>query len=212
MFHNCQNCFYKKYLISLLFILFLNVHDLYAQTDSIHKPEKVKVTAGSEYDINGFFEIFLGEHWRKLWTTPFEADVLDLDKFGNGLTPYKKGGGFQTKSLRFRGNDGKLYKFRSINKDPAKLLPPDLQETFVADAVKDQISTSHPFSATIVAPILNSLGILNAQPHVVFLPDDEKLGSFRKEFKNMLGTIEEHPDEGPDGEPGFADGGSVGGG
>ena len=203
MFHNCPKRFYMKYLICLLFVLSLNINDLYAQTDSIHKPEKVKVTAGSEYDISGFFEIFLGEHWRKLWTTPFEADVLDLEKFGNGLTPYKKGGGMQTKSLRFKGNDGKLYKFRSINKDPGKLLPPDLQETFVADAVKDQISTSNPFSAMIVSPILNSVGILNAQPHVVVLPDDEKLGSFRKEFKNMLGTIEEHPDEGQDGESGF---------
>ena len=204
MFHNCPKRFYMKYLISLLFVLFLNINGLNAQTDSIHNPGKVKVTAGSEYDISGFFELFLGEHWRKLWTTPFEADVLDLDKFGNGLTPYKKGGGMQTKSLKFKGNDGKLYKFRSINKDPGKLLPPDLQETFVADAVKDQISTSHPFSAMIVAPILNSVGILNAQPHVVVLPDDEKLGNFRNEFKNMLGTVEEHPDEGPDGEPGFA--------
>lgn len=193
-----------RFLICFLVVLSLIVNDTCAQTDSIHIPGKVKVTAGSEYDISGFFEFFLGEHWRKLWTTPFEADILDLDNFGNGLTPYKKGGGLQTKSLRFKGNDGKLYKFRSINKDPGKLLPPDLQKTFVADAVKDQISTSHPFSAMIVAPILNSVGILNAQPHVVVLPDDENLGNFRNEFKNMLGTVEEHPDEGPDGEPGFA--------
>ena len=187
-----------------LVISFVCLSSSFAQTDSTYTPKKVKVTAGPEYDMGGFSEIFLGEHWRKLWTTPFEADVLDLEKFSGGLTPYKKGGGLQTKSLRFKGNDGKLYKFRSINKDPEKLLPPDLRETFVADAVKDQISTSHPFSAMIVAPILNSVGILNAQPQVVFIPDDEKLGSFRREFKNLLGTIEEHPDEGPDGEPGFA--------
>jgi len=187
-----------------LVILFMWLSSSFAQTDSTFIPKKVKVTAGSEYDMGGFSEIFLGEHWRDLWTTPFEADVLDLEKFGGGLTPYKKGGGLQTLSLKFKGNDGKIYKFRSLNKDPEKLLPPDLRETFVADAVKDQISTSHPFSAMIVAPILNSVGILNAQPQVVVIPDDERLGDFRNEYKNLLGTIEEHPDEGPDGEPGFA--------
>ena len=190
--------------LTCLFVLIVYINISFSQTDSVYSPKKVKVTAGPEYDMGGFSEIFLGEHWRDLWTTPFEADVLDLEKYGGGLTPYKKGGGLQTKSLRFKGNDGKLYKFRSINKDPEKLLPPDLRETFVADAVKDQISTSHPFSAMIVAPILNSVGILNAQPQVVVIPDDERLGGFRNEFKNLLGTIEEHPDEGPDDEPGFA--------
>jgi len=190
--------------LACLIVLIVYVNISFSQTDSVYTPKKIKITAGQEYDMGGFSEIFLGEHWRDLWTTPFEADILDLEKYGGGLTPYKKGGGLQTKSLRFKGNDGKLYKFRSINKDPEKLLPPDLRETFVADAVKDQISTSHPFSAMIVAPILNSVGILNAQPRVVVIPDDERLGGFRKEFKNLLGTIEEHPDEGPDGEPGFA--------
>jgi len=193
-----------KYLFYSIILLFFIISNSFAQTDSTYTPKKVKVTAGPEYDMGGFSEIFLGEHWRKLWTTPFEANVLDLEKFSGGLTPYKKGGGLQTKSLRFKGNDGKLYKFRSINKDPGKLLPFELRETFVADAVKDQISTSHPFSAMIVAPILNSVGILNAQPQVVVIPDDERLSSFRSEFKNLLGTIEEHPDEGSDGEPGFA--------
>jgi hypothetical protein len=196
----------KKYLIILTFISFFS--NIHAQ-DSLHNDapltrKTITVTAGPEYDISGFSEVFLGEHWRRLWVTPFEAEVLDLNTFAGGLTPYKQGGGLQTKSLRFKGNDGKEYKFRSINKDPKKLLPPDLQGTFVADAVQDQISTSHPFSAMIVAPILNSVGILNARPFVVVLPDDDKLDKYKKDFGGVLGTLEENPNEGEDGEPGFA--------
>ncbi len=41
-------------------------------------------------------------------------------------------------------------------------------------------------------------------PTLVVMPDDPRLGEFQEEFAGLLGFIEERPDEGPDGEPGFA--------
>ncbi|MEO6694572.1 MAG: hypothetical protein ABIY50_00105, partial [Ignavibacteria bacterium] len=192
---------------AFIIILIIAIPDfLKSQTDSVqYFSGKVKVTAGKEYEKNGISEFFLGKHWRRLWTTPFEADIIDLNKFAGGLTPYKRGGGLQTKSLRFKGNDGKIYKFRSINKDPRKILPPDLQESIFANALKDQISTSHPLSACIVAPLLNEVGIINVEPIVILMPDDNKLGEFKKDFGNVLGTFEESPEDGADGEKGYAE-------
>lgn len=192
-------------IVALLLILIF-AQSAFSQIDtSSYYTKKIKVTAGKDYERSGLTELFLGKHWRDLWTTPFEVGVLDLDKFAGGLTPYKRGGGLQTKSLRFKGNNGKTYKFRSIDKDPRRILPEDLQETIFADAFKDQISTSHPMSAVIVAPLLNEVGILNAEPVVVVLPNDTKLGEYRNEFGNLLGTFEENPDDGTDGEKGFAE-------
>ncbi|MBV6479026.1 MAG: hypothetical protein HGGPFJEG_01787 [Ignavibacteria bacterium] len=193
-----------KFALLIFVITFYLQGRVYSQIDTTGIfSANVKVIAGKEYERSGLTEIFLGEHWRKLWTTPFKAGVLDLNKFAGGLTPYKKGGGLQTKSLRFKGNDGKKYKFRSINKDPRRILPPDLQESIFADMFKDQISTSNPFSALIVSPLLNRVGILNAEPIVTVLPDDVKLGEFKNEFGSLLGTFEENPDDGSDGEKGF---------
>lgn len=158
-------------------------------------PSKIEVTAGKEYEMSSFGRFFFGTHWRDLWTTPFQAEVLDLQNFAGGLTPHARGGGFQTLSLRFKGGDGRYYKFRSIDKDPRKLLLPELQETFVAEMVKDQISTSHPFSAVIAAPLLNAVGVLNAVPRIVVMPNDERLGEHRPVFGGLLGTLEEHPDD-----------------
>ncbi len=39
----------------------------------------------------------------------------------------------------------------------------------------------------------------------MYIPDSEKLGEFRKDFGNLLGMIEIHPDEGTDGENSFGD-------
>lgn len=193
----------------LLFIFLISFNNSYSQSDTIDSKnyfsKKVKVVAGKDYSMSGFGELFLGKHWRDLWTTPFEADVLDLNKFAGGLTPYKRGGGLQTKSLRLKGEDGKMYKFRSIDKDPTKILPPDLQKTIFADAVKDQISTSNPLAALIVAPMLNEIGVINAEPIVVYMPNDQRLGEYRKDFGDVLGTLEENPESGEEGEKGFGE-------
>jgi hypothetical protein len=155
----------------------------------------VKVIPSKEYEAGWIHRFFFGDHWRDLWTSEINVPVLDLEQFEGGLIAYKKGGGFQTKSLRFKSKSGKIYKFRSINKDPKKVLDPVLQESFVADIVQDQISTSHPMAAVITAPLLSAVGILNAEPIIVYLPDHDNLAAYREEFAGLLGTLEEHPDD-----------------
>jgi hypothetical protein len=168
-------------------------------------PSHVTVTrAPSErYAAGWLHRVFFGDHWRDAWTTPVEIEVLDIATFAGGLRPIKRGGGFQTRSLRFQGGDGRKYKFRSLDKDPTKVLPKELQESIAADIVQDQISTSNPFAPFVVAPLLNAVGVLNAPPRLVLLPDDPGLGEHRAEFGGLLGILEEHPDTRDDGEPGF---------
>lgn len=167
-----------------------------AQTDPA-KPTSAKKTVrlvpGPEYDAGGTHRFFFGDLWRNLWATEIEVEVLDMATFAGGLKPTKRGGGFQTKSLRFVGGDGHEYKFRSLNKDPRKVLPKALQESIVADIVQDLISTSNPVSPLVAAPILDAQGVLNTSPRIVVLPDDERLGEFRADFGGLLGMLEENP-------------------
>jgi hypothetical protein len=122
--------------------------------------------------------------------------VLDLDTFAGGLTPVEAGGGFQTKSLRFTGKDGRQYKFRSVNKDPRAVLPLELRETFAADVARDHISTAHPAAALVVDALGGAVGVPRLQPQIVLLPDDDRLGEFRERFGGILGIFETYPDDG----------------
>ena len=192
------NSFIKIVLMVLLSI----VHSAFAQTDTTIR--YITVIPGAEYEAGWLHEVFFGAHWRDVWTTPLKVEILNLNNFAGGLTPLKKGGGYQTKSLRFIGADGQYWKFRSVNKDPSKVLPPDLQESIAEDIVQDQISTSNPFAALVVSPLLEAADLIEAKAKLVYLPDNEKLGEFRDEFGGILGFIEVHPDEGEDDEPGFA--------
>src|SRR5437016_5191930 len=168
-------------------------------------PERRTVVAGAHYRAGWLHRVLLGAHYRDLWDTPIEIPVLDLSRFGGGLTPASCGGRRQTKSLRFLGGDGGQYVFRSVDKDPTLALPPDLRATFARAVIQDQISSAHPGGPLVVAPLLDAAGILHAAPQIALLPDDPRLRSFdcvRPGF--MVGMIEERPTEPPDNEVAFA--------
>jgi hypothetical protein len=163
----------------------------------------VTIAPGSQYRASGLHRLFFGSHYRDLWATPIKVDVLDLATFDGGLTPTRKGGGKQTKSLRFKSKEGREYAFRSVNKDPSPLLPPELRETLVEDIFQDQISAAHPAGALVVPPLLDAVGVRSAAPRLVVMPDDQALGEFRQEFAGILGTLEQRATESEDGAPGF---------
>ena len=167
-------------------------------------PDSLTVIPGPEYQAGWLHRVFFGDHYRDIWTTPVKVPIIDLGTFAGGMTPIEQGGGFQTKSLRFQGKNGQLYAFRSVNKDPKKALPEELRETIAAEVFQDQISSSHPAGALVVDALASAVGVLHPHPILCLLPDDPRLGEFRENFSGILGTLEEYPDNGPDGAPGFA--------
>ncbi|MBO8092182.1 MAG: BamA/TamA family outer membrane protein [Prosthecochloris sp.] len=165
----------------------------------------VSVVPGADYQAGALHRMIFGDHWRSLWTSPMSVDVLDLRSFAGGLKPFEAGGGFQTLSLRFRGSDGREYRFRSVDKDPSRGMPEKLHNTLVSDVVQDQVSTANPVSVAIIDPFLQRAGILHSPARFVVMPyDREILGEYYDEFAGLLGTIEEHPDENSGGTTAFA--------
>jgi hypothetical protein len=155
--------------------------------------QTVTVVPGEQYRAGAVHRFFLGSGYRKLWTTPIEVPVLDLTTFAGGLKVDEKGGGKQTKSLKFDAGNGRRWKFRSIDKDPTPVLPPALRKGPGRDIVRDQISASHPGNSLVIDALARAAGIPVVPRLLVVLPDDARLGEFRKEFAGMLGTLEEDP-------------------
>lgn len=176
-----------------LAILLAGTFSMPAAAQTFAPTESVTVALGPQYKAGGTHRLFFGTRYRKLWTTPTRVPLLRLSEFAGGLKPTEKGGGMQTKTLRFMGGDGKEYQFRSLIKDPVTALPPQLRETFAADIFRDQMSSQHPAGGLVAAPLLDAAGVLNARPFLVRMADDPALGEFRAEFAGLPGTIEERP-------------------
>ncbi|WP_262383903.1 metallophosphoesterase [Hymenobacter lutimineralis] len=139
----------------------------------------------------GFHKALFGEHYRQEWATPVEFPVLDLATERGGLTPYKTGGGKQTASLKVRNEEGRLYTLRSLNKDPAAVLPEALRETAAKDILQDQISAQHPYASFVIPPLATAAGILHTNPTPVYIPRDPLLGPYVDRFADIPAAIEE---------------------
>ncbi len=156
-------------------------------------PAYEDVVAGEEYKASNWKQFWWGKHYRSTWTIPVKVPYLDLDTTFGGLKVYKKGGGRQTTSLKFRSADKSVYVLRSVNKDPSKAFNYKLRPTLVSVIIKDQTSTQHPYGAMAVDPLLDKINILHAHPTLYILPDDGKLGQFQYKYGNLFGMLEENP-------------------
>jgi hypothetical protein len=169
-------------------------------------PDSVWATPRGRYDAGYFHRLLLSSGHRDLWSTPVRVEVLDLGRFAGGLTFEGLGGGLQTRSVRFRGADGRNYAFRTIDKDASRTLEPALRESIAARVLQDQIGSILPLGALVVAPLVDAAGVLQADPRLVVMPDDARLGEHRAEFAGLLGFIEERPNEPEEGGPAFTPG------
>jgi hypothetical protein len=157
--------------------------------DEQQGPDSVVVVPGTRYRASWPHRVLFGSQWRDEWTTVLRVRKLDLGTFDGGLTPFRRGGGQQTKNLRLKSVNGQEWTFRSVDKDPARALDPELRDSMAGELVRDLTSTAHPTAALVVAPLLEAVDVLHATPELVVMPDDPRLGEFR-DFAGVLGMIE----------------------
>ena len=167
---------------------------LAAQTmPPIRSRDSVTIVSSTKYEKGALHRFLFGGNYRDIWATPIKVPVLDLGDFAGGLKPSEIGGGMQTRSLKFTGSDGREYTFRPVYKAMLDL-PPSFRNTIIWNLVMDARSASHPTAPVSASPVLTAAKILHAPAALVGMPDDPRLGEFRKEFAGVLGTIEESPD------------------
>jgi hypothetical protein len=134
----------------------------------------------------------MGDNYRQEWKTPVRVPVIRMATEEGGLTPVKRGGGKQTRSLRIEDGTGKEYNFRSIKKFiTSKTLPADLQSEAAEDLVADGISASYPYAALSMPVLAEAAGVPYLNVKLVYIPDDPRLGEYRKDFGNLLAYLEE---------------------
>ena len=124
----------------------------------------------------------------------YHFPILMLDTAYGGLTPYKEGGGHQSKSLHLKTKEGKEYAMRSVNKSLKVIMPEIFQNTFIADIADDEISMSHPYAALTVPLMADAAKIYHTNPKYVFIPEQPALDTFNKKYANTLYLLEQRPD------------------
>jgi hypothetical protein len=151
------------------------------------------VVPGPEYAAGKSKRFFIGPLYRTSWLAPVKVKTLDLNTEKGGLKPFGRGGGRQTTSLKLIAADSSEYVFRSVDKDVTGILPPELQQSFVSNILKDITATANPYSGLPISALLDHTDILHARPRLFRLPDNNQLGPYRQEYAGLLGTLEDRP-------------------
>ncbi|WP_299704025.1 hypothetical protein [uncultured Pontibacter sp.] len=154
--------------------------------------DSVTVMAGRHYKRTGFHNLFWGKHYREVWATPVTVKVFDMKTAKGGLSVEKLGGGMQTTSLTLIDEEGFTYALRSLDKDPAGILPKFWRNTFVADVLRDQTSAINPYAAFVLPQMAEAAGIPHSKPELVYvLPSDTTFGEYSDKFQDGVFMIEE---------------------
>ncbi|MEM9526161.1 MAG: metallophosphoesterase [Bacteroidota bacterium] len=155
-----------------------------------------QVIHDKDYTRKGLRLAILGEHYRNTFSSELTIPQLDLSSYLGGLTPIKKGGGNQTKSIRLEAKDGRQYTMRSLEKDPSATVGYQLsQSRLVRKVVEDAFTAAHPLSAMPVIGLAAAAGINHTNPDLYYIPKQPALGKYNVDYGDKTYLVEERPDD-----------------
>lgn len=167
-------------------------------TASVYTPE--------ETQKSGFFKFLWGDRYRDYYSTPIEVPTIKLDTLFGGLTPIRKGGGTQSKSLRLENPEGVQYVMRALKKSATQYIQAAMfkdqfvggqfNDTAAESLMLDVFTGSHPYAFLTMAPLSDAVGVYHLNPKLYYVPKQNALGQFNNEFGDALYMIEEHASEG----------------
>jgi len=163
------------------------------KTAQIYTDKEVKSSVAQRF--------FWGERYRKYYGTKVTSPTVNLDTLYGGLTPVRKGGGHQSKSLRLENKEGKQYVMRALRKSGTKYLQAvAFKEQYVEGQydksglerlVLDVFTGSHPYAPFTIGTLSDAVGVYHTNPVLYYVPKQNKLGVFNDEFGDELYMIEE---------------------
>lgn len=175
--------------------------------DSTFSKEKTaSIYTKEETEKSGFYRWLWGERYREDFSTNVMAPTVNLDTLFGGLTPIRKGGGHQSKSLRLENKDGSEYVMRALRKSPVQYLQAfvfkdqyiegQFDDTFTEDLLLDVFTGAHPYAAFTIATLSDAIGVYHTNPVLYYVPKQKALGHFNNEFGDELYMIEERAADG----------------
>ena len=145
------------------------------------------------FDKSKFGRALWGDHYREAYAQSITVPSLDLSKFRGGMTPVKRGGGYQTNSLRIIDPDGQQFVMRSLDKDESRIVPYPFNESFVVDIFRDNFSAAHPMAAITLADMADAANVYHTNPQIVYVAKQPALGAYNDLFGGGLYLLEERP-------------------
>lgn len=166
-------------------------------------PERINtsVYTKEETDKKKSYKRVWGERYRKYYSTDIEVPTVNLDTLYGGLTPTRKGGGHQSKSLRLEDKEGREFVMRALRKNAVQYLQAvafkeqyimgQFNDTYAEGLLLDIFTGAHPYAPFTIGKLSEAVGVFHTNPILVYVPKQKALGDFNFDFGDELYMIEE---------------------
>ncbi|RCS26337.1 phosphoesterase [Polaribacter sp. WD7] len=168
--------------------------------------KKASVYTQKEVDKSKLYKLLWGKRYRQYFGTKVNVPTVSLDTLYGGLTPVRRGGGHQSKSLRLKDKKGREYVMRALRKNAVQYLQSvvfkdqyvegQFEGTLTQDLLMDVFTGSHPYAPFTVDKLAEAIDIYHTKPVLFYVPKQKKLGEFNLDYGDELYMIEERTDEG----------------
>ncbi|KFC19525.1 metallophosphoesterase [Chryseobacterium sp. FH1] len=153
-----------------------------------------------------YYNFLWGKRYRESYGIPITAKTVRLDTLFGGLTPIRKGGGNQSRTLRLKNKEGKQYVIRAMRKDAGQYIQSaffkdqyvvgKFKETATEALIMDVFTGSFPYAALVVNPLSDAIGLYHLNSKLYYIPKQKALDHFNDEFGDELYMMEEQASDG----------------
>ncbi|AUP80194.1 metallophosphoesterase [Flavivirga eckloniae] len=159
-----------------------------------------------EASKGGVYRMLWGKRYRDAFRTKVKAPTVRLDTLFGGLTPVRKGGGHQSKSLRLEDAKGREYVMRALRKNAIQYIQAvafkdqyiegQFDDSYTEGLLMDIFTGSHPYAPFTIGTLADAVDVYHTNPVLYYVPKQDRLGQFNDEFGNELYMIEERASSG----------------
>lgn len=167
---------------------------------------KSAIYTQKETTKSDLYRFLWGRRFREYYSIPVAAKVAYLDTLLGGLTPIRKGGGTQSRTLRLKDKRGRQYVMRAMKKNASQYIQasmfkdqyvqPQFENTASEDLVKDVFTGSYPYAPFVMGRLSDAIGLHHLNPKLYYIPRQNALKEFNAEFGDELYLFEEQASEG----------------
>ncbi len=171
-------------------------------------PERKKDAIYRQEEItkSRFFKKIWGERYRNYYGIDVEVPTVKLDTLFGGVTPVRKGGGHQSKSLRLETQDGTQYVMRAMRKSAEiylqalafqeEYIEGEFENTHTEKLLLDVYTGAHPYAPFTVGTLSDAIGVYHTNPKLYYVPKQAGLGMYNSDFGDELYLVEERASSG----------------
>ena len=168
--------------------------------------KQASIYTKKEITKSDLYKTVWGERYRKYFGTKVNAPIVNLDTLYGGITIVRKGGGHQSKSLRFKDKQGREYVMRALRKNALQYLQAvafkdqfiegQFDDTLTQDLLLDVFTGSHPYAPFTIGTLSDAVGVYHTNPKLYYIPKQNALGDYNEDFGDELYMIEERTGDG----------------